>query len=366
MIGKRDVTFGILTLAVLCALLMMAAQPAQAQYTGNVLYSLASESPKITSISKISSLQSQTIVITGSGFGTQQPYTGDSNYLEFADITKGWGAGYNIDAVTLIVNSWEDSQIVLGGFSGSWGSSNWTLDIGDKVEVLVWNPQSGNGPASKYGRVTADAQSPKITSISRISPFQYQTIVITGGGFGTQQPYTGDSHHIWFADTTKGWGAGYNIDAVTLIVNSWEDSQIVLGGFSGSWGSNNWTLDIGDKVNVDVWNPQSGDGPAIRYSKVTLAATTSTLTSSPNPSANGQAVTFTAVVDSNGGTPPDGETVSFMEGTTVLGTGTLSGGSATFTTSTLNVGTTLVKALYAGDSDFDGSKSKPVKQVVKK
>ena len=94
-----------------------------------------------------------------------------------------------------------------------------------------------------------------------------------------------------------------------------------------------------------------------------VVATTTTLSSSPNPSTYGLAVTFTAVVTP---APPDGETVSFMRGTTVLGTGTLSGGSAVFTTSALKVGTTSVAADYSGDSDFKGSKSKPVKQVVKR
>jgi len=69
-----------------------------------------------------------------------------------------------------------------------------------------------------------------------------------------------------------------------------------------------------------------------------LAATTTTLSSSPNPSTHGQAVTFTAVVTSGLGPPPDGETVTFMKGTKVLGTGTLSGGSASFTTSALPSG----------------------------
>jgi YVTN family beta-propeller protein len=93
-------------------------------------------------------------------------------------------------------------------------------------------------------------------------------------------------------------------------------------------------------------------------------ATTTTLSSSPNPSTYGEAVTFTAVVSSSQGAPPDGETVSFMKGKKVLGTGTLSAGSATFTTLTLKVGTTTVKAVYAGDSNFANSTSKPVKQVV--
>ena len=99
---------------------------------------------------------------------------------------------------------------------------------------------------------------------------------------------------------------------------------------------------------------------------VTKTKTTTTLVSAPNPSTYGQAVTFTVVVTSSVGSPPDGETISFMKGKTVLGAGTLSGGFATFTTSTLKVGTTSVKAVYAGDSNFLGSTSKAVKQVVEK
>jgi probable HAF family extracellular repeat protein len=92
--------------------------------------------------------------------------------------------------------------------------------------------------------------------------------------------------------------------------------------------------------------------------------TQTVLTSSPNPSTQGQAVTFTAVVTSYLGVPPDGETVSFMKGTTVLGTGSLNHGAASFTTSTLKVGTTYIKAVYGGDASFLGSKSNTVQQVV--
>jgi uncharacterized repeat protein (TIGR03803 family) len=97
-----------------------------------------------------------------------------------------------------------------------------------------------------------------------------------------------------------------------------------------------------------------------------LTATKTTLTSSPNPSTHGQAVTFTAAVSSSKGAPPNGESVSFMQGTTVIGTGTLSSGAAVFMTSTLAVGTHSITAVYRGDSTFATSTSKPVKQVVNK
>jgi hypothetical protein len=78
----------------------------------------------------------------------------------------------------------------------------------------------------------------------------------------------------------------------------------------------------------------------------------------------GQAVTFTAAVTSNAGAPPDGETVSFVNGTAVMGTGTLSGGSANFTTSTLSAGYNLITAVYGGGSGFSSSTSKALKQIV--
>ena len=93
-------------------------------------------------------------------------------------------------------------------------------------------------------------------------------------------------------------------------------------------------------------------------------ATTTTLSSSLNPSTYGQPVVFTAVLKSTAGTPPDGETVSFIKAKQVLGTGALVAGSASFTTSTLKVGTNSITAVYAGDSNFVGSKSNIVKQVV--
>jgi hypothetical protein len=98
--------------------------------------------------------------------------------------------------------------------------------------------------------------------------------------------------------------------------------------------------------------------------QIVLEATTSTISSRPNPSAYGQAVTLTGTVTSSLGPPPDGETVSFQKGTTVLGRGTLSSGSASFRTSTLPVRSNWINALYGGDANFGGSKAPAVIQVV--
>jgi hypothetical protein len=106
---------------------------------------------------------------------------------------------------------------------------------------------------------------------------------------------------------------------------------------------------------------------AVSLTGVGLVSTATTLTSSPNPSKVGEPVTFTAVVTSSKGPPPDGETVSFFRGVKsprLLGFGSLHGGTASFTTSRLKAATISVKAVYGGDSEFGGSTSKPVKQVV--
>ena len=122
-----------------------------------------------------------------------------------------------------------------------------------------------------------------------------------------------------------------------------------------------------DFPTMDPGQSSSGGADDAFVTKLFIAAvTTTTLSSAPNPSIKGQAVTFTANVTSNDGAPADGETVSFIKGKTLLGTGILAGGTATFTTSALKVGTASVKAVYDGDTNFAASTSKPVKQVVKK
>jgi hypothetical protein len=103
---------------------------------------------------------------------------------------------------------------------------------------------------------------------------------------------------------------------------------------------------------------------------VNQASTTTALTSSVNPSVFGQSVTFTATVTVNSpgaGTIPAGETVTFKDGTTAIGTGTTNAsGVATFVTSTLSVATHTITAVYASDTNFAASTSTAVSQVVNK
>ena len=94
---------------------------------------------------------------------------------------------------------------------------------------------------------------------------------------------------------------------------------------------------------------------------VNTASTTTGLASSANPSLPGSSVTFTATVTS-GATG----TVTFYDGVTSLGTGTISGTTATFSTSGLSVGSHSITAVYGGNSNYATSTSSVLSQAVNK
>jgi hypothetical protein len=74
--------------------------------------------------------------------------------------------------------------------------------------------------------------------------------------------------------------------------------------------------------------------------------TTTSVTANPSSITYGQTVTFTATVFPSTATGA----VVFKDGSATLGTGTVSGGLATFTTATLNAGARQITALYGGDT----------------
>ncbi len=116
---------------------------------------------EIASVTPIYPSARQTIVIRGRGFGLHVPYARtDSPYLAVRDQSAHWAAGrvipWNWDQVMLDVESWTDTEIVISGFSGDYGRNGWKLSAGDRLEIAVWNPQSGAGPTVYRARVAAE------------------------------------------------------------------------------------------------------------------------------------------------------------------------------------------------------------------
>jgi hypothetical protein len=130
-------------------------------------------------------------------------------------------------------------------------------------------------------------------------------------------------------------------------------------------GSHTITASYGGDGNSNGSTGSLAGNPQV----VNKGTTTTALSSSLNPSAPGQAITFTATIVAVApaiGAPTG--TVTFLDGGTPIGTGSVSGGTASFTSSSLAVGNHTVTASYAGDSSFNGSTGSLAgnPQVVKK
>jgi hypothetical protein len=98
---------------------------------------------------------------------------------------------------------------------------------------------------------------------------------------------------------------------------------------------------------------QFAKNSAATNQSINQATTTMGIKSSANPSTLGQAVTFTATLTSP--TAKAAGTVTFMAGTTPLGTVAISSGKAKLTTSTLPKGSAVITAIYAGTANIIGS-----------
>jgi hypothetical protein len=91
--------------------------------------------------------------IVGSCFGTRNTSSGaDTAYFRISDLTAGWNACWTgdpgTDHVTCDVPSWTNRSIIFNGFTGDYGRNHWVITNGDRIEVQVWNRQSGHGPAT--------------------------------------------------------------------------------------------------------------------------------------------------------------------------------------------------------------------------
>lgn len=151
----------------------------------------------------------------------------------------------------------------------------------------------------------------------------------------------GDGHADIYAATLTATGASLSVDLVSGSASAKSAAFALPAGTSpigAAWPGN---------INFT--------GTTLTGSQVVNGLTTViTLASSKNPSALGDSVTFTATVTPavSGNFTATG-TVTFLDGTTTLGTGTLgNGGVATFATAALTAGAHNISAMYGGDSFF--------------
>jgi hypothetical protein len=121
-------------------------------------------------------------------------------------------------------------------------------------------------------------------------------------------------------------------------------------------------IDAGSYAVSGTINDPNYTGTGTATLVVSPLPTVITIQSSANPSLSESLVTFTASVSTTEGIPSGN--VNFMDGVNVLGTSSLSGGIATFATSSLSVGPHTITAVYLGTSDALPATSGPISQLV--
>jgi sugar lactone lactonase YvrE len=162
-------------------------------------------------------------------------------------------------------------------------------------------------------------------------------------------------------------GVGTLVPTGTVVFS---DGATVLGSVTvdatGKAAYPTSTLSVGSHIITAAYSGDTNYAAAsVAITQTVQSANTQiVLTSSANPATYATPLTFTATVTSTGGiaTGP----VTFTDGGTSIGTGTLNGsGVATLTLSTLAPGTHSIVANYAGDGKASASSSTPLVQVFK-
>jgi hypothetical protein len=255
---------------------------------------------------------------------------------------SGLGAGTPTGTVTFYDGSTKLGTGTLSNGVATFTTSSSALAVGnDSITAVYGGDTNDKQSTSNVVTQTVAQDSTKTALTSSVEPSVYgqsvkftATVSVVSPGAGTP---TGT---VTFYDGTTKLGTG----TLSGGQASFTTSALSVGGHSITATYGGDTNDYGSTTSSAFSETVSQD------------TTATTLTSSGNTSVYGQPVTFTAtvsVVSPGAGTPTG--TVTFMDGNTTLGTGTLSNDVATLTTSALPGGSNSVTATYGGDTNDHGS-----------
>jgi len=291
-------------------------------------------------------------VLLGNGDGTFQaavdyPASISPDSVVFADVNLD-------DKPDLVVGNWYGSFCVLNGNGDGTFQQPVTFPTGsnysDSVAVADLN---GDG---KPDVVLAD------TVQNLVSVLLNNTVPPTSTTLTSSLNPSNYGHSVTFtAAVTSSSGTPTG----TVI---FYDGTTVIGSSALSSGSASFStssLPAGSDPITAAYQGSASYAPstsAVLTQVVNGTVTTTSVGSSLNPSGYGQSVTFTAAVTSGSGTPSG--TVIFYDGSTVIGSATLSNGMASLSTSSLPAGSQSITAAYQGSGGFDPSTSSPLNQVV--
>ncbi len=292
-------------------------------------------------------------VLLGTGHGSFQPaVTYDSGgsgawSVALADVNRD-------GKLDIVVANWAGAGVLLGNGDGTF------------QPAVVYDSGSANAYALAVGDVNGDKKLDLV-----LTHVGGRTVgVLLGNGDGTFQAPTmyeagpaplsvaiSDVNGDGRLDLAVASGSGSNGYVDVLVGNGDGSFQAPVVYSSGSVSGPADAIAMAD-VNGDG-RPDAVVGnwgvDTVGVLRNNFSVKTATiLTSSLNPSLINQPVTFTATVTSNPPLPA-GQSVTFYDGTTVLATVGLVGGTATYQTSSLSVKTHGIKAKYAGTPTYKPS-----------
>jgi hypothetical protein len=201
------------------------------------------------------------------------PHNGTVMHLTWQDKSN--------DETAFEVNNGTESRDVSASSGPGTVNYTWTgLTPGSRVCFRVrasnddtlsnWDPNSGfvcGWTSSPPTSPPPGTCTPKINSVGPTGGHGITGVEITGSCFGTSNgSAAADTAYFRITDLTAGWNGCWTgdpgTDSVTCNISSWTNTSIVFNGFDGAYGEGSWVANAGDQLEFQVWNPQSGKGPA--------------------------------------------------------------------------------------------------------
>ncbi len=203
------------------------------------------------------------------------------------------------------------------------------------------------------GTTTYRTSTSTAVSLNVTRPRTATTTTLTGPGAVSR------GQSAAFVATVRGAsGTATPSGTVTFRVGTTVLGTVALSGGRASYSTSQ--LAVATHGVTATYNPTgvfSGSTSSVLTVRVSnaSAASRTAVSVSRGASTYGDAVTFTARISPASGTGTPTGTVTFRDGTVILGTKTLSGGAATLTIHTLRAGSHTITASYSGDSRYTTS-----------
>jgi hypothetical protein len=282
-------------------------------------------------------------VFLGNGDGTFQAAVDFGGSVSGRALSVG---DFNGDGKTDIATASPNVYIFLGNGDGTFqAASSWMAGVGSAYGVAVGDFR-GNGAADF---AVADSAAAKVSIMLSASPLAGTTTALTS----SLNPSSYGQSVTLTATVSPSSLAG------TVTFNDGSTSLGAAGLSEGVATLTLTTLSPGSHALTATYeNDPASTSPVL--TQIVRNLTTTTLTSSAIVASFGQSVTLTARVSPSQATG----TVTFEDGSTILGTGSLNSGAATFTLSALAPGSHSLTAIYGGDTDDSGSASPALPEIV--